>query len=252
MQFADREELAKRQKRRAKQRISDIIWNSLTGLVLIATAAMLGVILLVFANPQSSINPYPPPTLPALVVLSTSTATPVRLPATWTPAPKPTETPRPSITATVESTATPAPESTSASPTAYPTINNGDYPYALEGQPVAMANIVFHPDSTCQWQGVAGKVVDLQGKHVVGLLLKLSGTYNGHTIEMTTISGGASKWYGDSGYEFVLGNKPVDSRSTLAVQVLDQSLQPISARVVFDTFSTCDKNLVLINFKQIR
>lgn len=250
MHFADQEELAKRQQRRARQRRSDIVWNTLTALTLIGAAALIGMVLIIFSNPYISLNPYPPPTMPVLVVLSTSTPTPVRLPPTWTPTASPTETPRPVVSETTQPvlTDTVAVET----PTAYPTTDSGDYPFAVEGQPVAMANIVFHPDYDCQWQGVAGKVVDLQGKHLVGMLLRLTGTYNGRTVDMTTLSGGASKWYGDSGYEFVLGTKAVDSRSTLAVQVLDQSLRPLSARVVFDTYSTCDKNLTLINFRQVR
>lgn len=250
MHFADQEELAKRQKRRARQRRSDIVWNTLTALMLIGALALLGVVLIIFSNPYISLNPYPPPTMPVLVVLSTSTPTPVRLPPTWTPTPRPTETPKPLVSDTLPPTLTL--EIPAASATPYPTTDSGDYPFAVEGQPVAMANIVFHPDYDCQWQGVAGKVVDLQGKHLVGMLLRLTGTYNGRTVDMTTLSGGASKWYGDSGYEFVLGTKAVDSRSTLAVQVLDQSLRPLSSRVVFDTYSTCDKNLTLINFRQVR
>lgn len=248
MHFADHEELAKRQKRRERQRRSDITWNVLTGLVLVATVLLVGVILVISSNPQVSINPFPPPTLPVLVVLPTSTPTAVKMPATWTPTPKPEDTEVLVITATPQST-----NLIEASVTPYPTVNNGDYPFAVEGNPVAMANSVFHAsDPSCEWQGVGGRVVDLQGKPLVGMLIKLTGTYDGHTVEMTTLSGGASAWYGESGYEFVLGSKPFDSRSTLAVQVIDQSLMPISARVVIDTYSTCDKNLTVVNFKQIR
>ncbi len=250
MHFADQEELAKRQRQRDRQRRSDIFWNILTAIVLISTAALIGVVMIIFSNPRISFNPYPPPTMPVLVVLSTSTPTPVHLPATWTPTPRPSETLKPSASMTSQPSATEAVPT--VSPTTYPTSEDGDYPFAVEGQPVSMANIVFHPDYDCNWQGVAGKVVDLQGKHLVGMLIRLTGTYNGRTIDMTTLSGGAAKWYGDSGYEFVLGTKPVDSRSTLAVQILDQSLRPLSARVVFDTYSTCDKNLTLINFRQVR
>ena len=115
-----------------------------------------------------------------------------------------------------------------------------------------MANIVFHTDADCDWQGVAGQVVDLQGRPVVGTLVRLSGFYGDRTIEMTALTGGAQAWYGESGYEFVLGRKPLESTAALFVQLIDQSLRPISARVVFNTYSTCDKNLMLINFKQVR
>jgi hypothetical protein len=86
---------------------------------------------------------------------------------------------------------------------------------------------------------------------VVGTLVRLKGTYNGKTIELTTLTGG-SLWYGESGYEFKLGDKAISSSSSLAIQLNDQSFLPISDRVIFDTYATCDQNLIMINFKQIR
>ncbi len=111
---------------------------------------------------------------------------------------------------------------------------------------------VFHTDGDCNWQGVAGQVVDLQGRAVVGMLVRLTGIYNGKSVTMTTLTGGAQAWYGESGYEFVLGDKPVDSTGLLSVQLTDQSFLPVSEKAVFDTYASCEKNLILINFKQVR
>jgi hypothetical protein len=80
------------------------IWDILA-IVLIAAALIIGAIFLViFVNPDSSVNPFPPPTLPPTVVIPTSTATLVSLPPTWTPVPvilatkAPTSTPYPTET----------------------------------------------------------------------------------------------------------------------------------------------------------
>jgi hypothetical protein len=249
MNFVDHEEIEQRHKRKKNQRNRDVIWNILTGSVLIVIVILIGSMVLIFSNPVIALNPFPPPTMPVLVILPSATPTNVFMPATWTPAAKPTETPRPVLTPTI-GVATP-PAETQPVPTFIPTSGNALYPFTLEGQPIALANIVFRPENTCNWQGVAGRVVDLQGRPVVGTLVRLKGTYNGKTIELTTLTGG-SLWYGESGYEFKLGDKAISSSSSLAIQLNDQSFLPISDRVIFDTYATCDQNLIMINFKQIR
>ncbi len=252
MRFADHDEIESRVKRRARQRRRDITWNLLTGLVILASLSMIGLFVILFSNPHVALNPFPPPTMPVLALVPAGTATPARLPATWTPTARPTETPIPTLTAapvtpTVEATVTDEPL-----PIFTEDPGDSDLPYAIEGVPAAMANTVFHPGDDCDWQGVAGRVVDLQGRPVVGLLVKLTGLYDGRTVDMNTLTGGAAAWYGESGYEFILGNRPVSTNATLAVQLVDQALMPISSRVIFSTYATCDKNLIIINFKQVR
>ncbi len=252
MRFSDPEEIESRFKRRARQRRRDVTWNLLTAVVLMMTIALIGLYLVLFSNPYVAVNPFPPPTMPVLAAASPGTATAVRLPPTWTPTVKPTETPQPSTTSIAPTVKT-EPTNTD-NPLLFFTEEPEDtnLPYAIEGNPAAMANTVFHPGEGCDWQGVAGRVVDLQGRPMVGVVLKLTGLYDGRTVDMTTLSGGAAAWYGESGYEFVLGDKPVSTNVTLAVQLVDQALMPLSNRVIFSTYETCDKNLILINFKQVR
>ncbi len=247
MNYLDHEELAARSKRYKRKQRRDMVWNTLTGLALLATISLVAVLALIFSNPAIGLNPFPPPTMPVLVNLSTPTPSLVYLPATWTPAAGVTIIP-------AEATATPEPiiVATQAAPTFAPTLGDGVYPFALESNPIAMAGTVFHTDMDCNWQGVAGRVVDLQGRPMVGMRVHLTGIYNGKSVEMTTLTGGASAWYGDSGFEFVLGDKAIASMQSLAVQLNDQSFLPISEQVIFDTYDTCDKNLILINFKQVR
>ena len=252
MRFTDQKEIESRVKRRAKQRRRDITWNLLTGLVILLTIGLIGLFLVLFSNPNVALNPFPPPTMPVLAAIPAGTATPVKLPPTWTPTAQPTETPVPTDT-TMSSTATLEPTTTELLVPFFTEEPDGtNRPYAIEGEPAAMANTVFHPGEDCDWQGVAGRVVDLQGRPVVGVVVKLTGVYDGRTVDMNTLTGGAAAWYGESGYEFILGDKPVSANVTLSVQLLDQALMPVSNRVIFSTYATCDKNLVIINFKQVR
>jgi len=73
---------------------------------------------------------------------------------------------------------------------------------------------------------------------------------NGEFIEKITISGTAPQ-YGQAGYEFKLSDQTGDTTQNFNVQLLDQADLPLSEKYYFDTFNDCEKNLILINFKQI-
>lgn len=249
MNFTDRDELAGRLKRRKRRQRRDIFWNFLTICTVIATIALAGVLMLVFSNPYIALNPFPPPTLPALVSLPTSTLTPVALPATWTPTVMATKTPLPE-NATATSTIEPSPTVEDATPSAEVTVNPL-YSFALQGSPASLKSSVFKPSTGCDWQGVAGLVIDMQSKPLVNIGVVLKGTYDGKTISTQTISGTHTE-YGVSGYEFQLGTTPLASTGLLSIQLVDQAGLPMSEQVIFDTYGTCDKNLILINFKQAR
>jgi hypothetical protein len=150
---------------------------------------------------------------------------------------------------TLEATAAtsePTPQTTSTP------FTNGDYLFAIEGKPVGMANTTFHPSLDCNWQGVAGKITDIQGKGISNITIVLTGYYNGKPVEQSSISGVAANFYGDGGYEIVLeiGSAPVASTGQLTIQLKDSSYVPLSPEITFDTYGECDKNLVLINFQQ--
>ncbi|PKN96951.1 MAG: hypothetical protein CVU42_17770 [Chloroflexi bacterium HGW-Chloroflexi-4] len=243
MNFTDHDELDRRMKRRRRRQQSDVFWNFMTVLTLLASISLIGVLLMIYSNPFISINPFPPPTMPVLVILPTSTATPVVLPPTWTPTVAPTETPAP---------ATSTPEILPTETTTYPTAAaNSLYTFGLQAAPSAVKSDTFKPATGCAWQGVAGQVLDLQGRHLVNIGIVLKGTYNGKTISTQSISGTHTE-YGDSGYEFPLSTTPISSTGLLSIQLVDQAGLPLSEQVIFDTFDTCDKNLVLVNFRQVK
>ena len=246
MDFSDHEELDRRLKNRKRRQRSDIFWNFLTVCLVLATIALAGVLMMIFSNPSIALNPFPPPTMPALVIYPTSTPTPMQMPPTWTPTPRVTDTPQ-----LVTVTNTPEPSLTPSSTISG--IQTGDlvYIYALQGAPSAVKSSTFKPETGCSWQGIAGQVLDMQGQHLVSIGIVLKGTYDNKTISMQTISGTHTE-YGDSGYEFQLGTTLLESTGLLSIQLVDQAGQPLSEKVIFNTFDTCDKNLILINFKQIR
>lgn len=235
------------EERKNKTSQNTTIWNILTVLILLSAVCVGGVFLIIAVNPQSGLNPFPPATMPMLVPTKTAAPTSaVILPATWTPTPSPP----PTLTVTPEPTYTLTPEGEQP-----PAENTRDpvegMPFVVQdGNPQYIPNI-YHPDAGCQWLGLGGQVIGLDGGSVLYLSIKLSGSLNGEAVDMITISGTAPQ-YGQAGYEFNLGDQPVNSTQNLYVQLLDQADLPLSEKYYFDTFNDCDKNLILINFKQIR
>ena len=231
-----------------------MILNVLTVAVLIATLCIGGFFLVIFVNPQSSINPFPPATLPPELEFPTATPTPqLVLPATWTPQPTTepaaTYTPRPS--STPAATVTPFPMFTS-SPTAESTEVAGSKPFIVDqGSPVAISSETFHPESGCNWMSVAGQVLDMSGAPLNGVVIKLSGVLAGEYRDQTSLSGVAPQ-YGQAGYEFFLTDEPVASREGLWLQLFNVAGLPMSDKIYFDTFDDCDRNLIFINFRQVR
>jgi hypothetical protein len=160
------------------------------------------------------------------------------------------------ISATGTATATPNPGSTITAVSALPatvtiTPTREIFPYQLSGDPEAFSSDLLRPGLGCDWLVIAGQVWDLTGKEVPGMTLHLFGEIGGYSIDQTTVSGRA-KVYGDSGYEFALENVVVDSDGTLFIQLLDSDGSALSTPYAIETFADCQKNLILINFKQVR
>ena len=231
------------------------VLNCLTVLMLLGVACMVGVFFLIYMNPFLQLNPFPPPTLPPTAFIASPTATiPLNLPPTWTP----THTALPTATATPLPTATDTPSATiftllTPSFTATPTNPAAGYPYDIQkGSPYVIANL-YYPEKGCNWMGVGGQVVDLSGAPVTGLIIRLGGSLPSLQLSQPMLSlTGVALNYGQSGYEFTLGEKPIASRGSLWLQLLDQSGIPLSKQFAFDTFAECDKNLIIINFKKVR
>lgn len=242
------------QQETSKTKFLDHILNIFTGLILVLIAVIIALQVTIYLNPKVTFNPLPPYDLPEALVLEVptqSSATMDSIPtATSELELEPTETPMP--TATQEGTysnGTPVPEVTPVQPTETPF--SGYYAFVVQNDINAIESTLFKPNFGCNWIGVAGQVFDLQGRPVMGVRVWLRGTYNGKRVDLLSLTLESSP-YGPSGFEFTLGDTPLNSTGQLSIQLLDQANIPISDRVYFDTFEDCQKNLILINFKQIR
>jgi hypothetical protein len=232
----------------------NFIWNVLTIITLLSVVCVVGAFVLIFKNPDSSLNPLRPKPLPSPVQMPTATTTPRSiLPPTWTPSP----TLSPTSTATQPPTNTPAPSETPFSlftPTDTPPSSaaNG-YPFQVgDGTPVSTSSVAFHPESRCKWMGVAGQVFDLSGAPISGQQVRVGGFLGGKPVDLLTLTGLTSA-YGTNGfYEFTLGDAPVASNRSLWVQLLDQAGLAMSEKIFFATYDSCDDNLIFVNFKQVR
>jgi hypothetical protein len=238
------------------------IFNIATVLVLLVTACVCIVFATIFLNPYIGFNPFPPPTInPAEITPTVTPTPPVGLPPTWTPTvtsqftPEPTgtNTSVPTFTQPVETQIPPENEATATPEADLPTATpNEEMPFVLHpGDPRVIANIGY-PDLGCDWMGVAGVAFDLTGATIEqGILIQLQGVLGGEAVDMLG-SVGMVDTYGPGSYEFVLGDTPKSSTQTLTIQLFDQAMLPLSNPIPFDTFNDCDKNLILINFNQIR
>lgn len=244
-----------------RRKSTGALWNVLTIVALLGTLVFGILVVLIYTNPYLPLNPFPPPTLPVLAVLPSGTPTPEgMLPPTDTPTFEPsvtitlTGTPSPTPTETLTPTATflPPPLTVSPSPTLRPTATLGGYAFVpQEGSPDAIPYSIYS-DVGCNYMGVGGRVLGLDGSPVTpGVIVRLSGTLDGRRVNMDTLSGTVTE-FGESGFGFQLADHPIASDGGLYVQLLDQSYLPMSDRIYFNTYDTCDRNLIFITFRQVR
>lgn len=235
----------------------DSLWNGLTIVALLATLAALVVLLMIFNNPVSGVNPYPPPasannsalpttTLAASATLTSVTSTDTTADTRFISSETPPAVPSPTVAVVVV-------EATPAQPDVPPTLeptNPSGYAFGLMAQPQGIAASLYQPTRGCSWMGVAGRAFDLKNRPVRGIRVQLTGWLNGRSINLLSLTGTALD-YGPSGYEFSLADAPIATTGWLKIQLLDQSDLPLSSIIVLDTYAECEKNLVLVDFKQI-
>ncbi len=213
-----------------------------TLLILILIVISLYVFGTIFINPNSSMNPFRVPSLPPFIELPTLTPTMRSLPATWTPT---------SWAGSAVSTQSVNPQNTDVVSNSLPTPQGG-YTYILEGQPAGVAGSLFRSGKACEWMGVGGRVTDMQGAAVKGLIVRVGGTVSGIRLDERITVTGIAPSYGISGYEFTLGNVPLALNNAFWIRLEDVSQQPLSDTIFFNTYADCKRNLILINFKKIR
>ena len=228
---------------------SALVWNILTVLVLLGALCIGGVYLMIFTNPNSSLNPMKPIPVDTQVHLPTATITPRQLPPTWTPTPSltpaPTDTPHPTITLVPTSTPIGAPTDTPN-----PNVTTGPMSFELQNPPEAIPARVYHPGIGCNFMGVSGSAFDVRTNAIEGMVVQLGGTLESRLFEtQVTLTGLSAS--GDGRYEFTISDHPIASNGTLWVQLFDQSgLIAMSDKIYFNTYDDCERNMILVNFKQ--
>ena len=236
-----------------RRRRNGKVWNILTIVILVALLCVVSYIILIFIDPNSSLNPFPPPTSNPADATATITVTPrFTLVPSWTPTNASiqiTDTPSPSITPMPTQSSIEIPVSIA------PTDSGNRNEFAFEpqqGSPSAIAGTEFHPDVGCNWTGIAGQATSLNGEAVRGLFVQLGGSMPEVANMDNLIMTGLASQYGPGGFEFTLGNKLIASAGTLWIQLLDQQNLPLSDRIYFSTYDDCQKNLIIIYFTQMR
>ena len=230
--------------RKRPSKIGSFFFNLLTFIVLLAVIIVGASAAAIFFNPYINVgffyNPFPPPTVPALLGSPTPTQTPaVPLPDVWTPTPSGTPAPTDTPTLVPTDTPTPIPSATPLPP-----------PFAVQpGNPVQIPNIAN--DDGCDWMGVGGQVFNLESQPIVNLGIHLEGELDGTPISLDAISGNAPD-IGPSGYVFNLGDHPIASDNTIWIYLHDGSGSPLSNEVFVSTSEECNKNFVMVNWRQVR
>jgi hypothetical protein len=159
-----------------------------------------------------------------------------------------TETMAPTSTLMPTATLTNTPTSTA---TVTPTTEVLSDLFSIQtGSPVFMTNFV-HTTEGCAWQGVAGQVFNSNGLPLINYILKITGNYNGTSVNQIGLTGAVTNTpYGPGSYEFILGNTPIDSQDQLTVQLFNPDGQEVTSPLSINTSSSCSQNLEIINFQQ--
>lgn len=223
------------------------LWDMLSIFLLLITFCVGLYFVAIYMSPNAAYNPLSPARA-AANFLPTPTITQIQLLPTWTSTQASiTETPTLTLvptftlepTVTVVSLITP---SRTPSPTATPKA-------PFSATVTYIDSTIIHPEAGCNWQGIAGTIVDANNADMIGIAIRVSGFYNGKTKNELTVSGIAPA-FGKSGFEFFLSAVPISSDGLLTIQILDQAGLPLSSIIEIDTFSDCSKNLVLVKFKK--
>lgn len=220
------------------------IWDMMSILTLLTTLCIGAYFVAVFTTPTAAYNVLNP----ARNQPPTPTITQIQPPATWTATPPgPTETatltllptftlePSPTLVSLITPSITPTPTRTPKAP--------------FTATVTYIDSTIIHPEAACNWQGIAGTILDANNADMLGIAVRVTGFYNGKSKNELTVSGIAPA-YGKSGFEFFLSTVPVASDKLLSIQILDQAGLPLSDNIPINTYADCGKNLVLVKFKK--
>src|SRR5688572_28103449 len=198
--------------RKPKSRMD--LWDMLSILMIIVTLCIGLYFVAVYLSPNAAYNPFSPANA-AAKMLPTPTITQIQLLPTWTPTQEgitetptltlvPTFTlePSPTVVSLITPSKTPLPSATPKAP--------------FSATVTYIDSTIIHPEAGCNWQGVAGTIVDSNNADMIGIAIRLTGFYNGKTKNELTVSGIAPA-FGKSGFEFFLGTVPISSDGLMSI-----------------------------------
>jgi hypothetical protein len=241
--------------------------NVLAMVFLALSVVSLGWIVIIAVNPYGPLNPFPPAPLagsadlgPLTPIGLAPTAASTKERATSTSAAG-TNTPRlrgdanrhhtravaswrtqrisitghPGAHATVALTPT---ATASMTPRPSPTRSAFTYTAAITYQ--------VHPVQVCDWMGVAGTVMDLQGKPALGAFVHIWGLGN---VDQSVAAGDQPN-YGGSGWEVRLARAQIVGAWNVQLISSPETKIPLSDIYTISMPGDCKKNLARVNFQQ--
>jgi hypothetical protein len=125
-----------------------------------------------------------------------------------------------------------------------PDFSAPDFEYKKQSMSPAYLPNFAHPESGCNWMGVAGQIFDAEGLPTGGLVIVVEGQINGQFVEALGFTG-LAKVYGPEGYEVVLADRA--QPGVFWLQVFDLNSKPLSNIIEFEMTGDCEQNLALIN-----
>jgi len=115
------------------------------------------------------------------------------------------------------------------------------------GTPAGIPNFL-QPGQGCAWAGIGGQVFDLAGEPVSGMMVKVSGVYQGQTLSKVAVTN-SSQGFGPGGYDLYLGSQPQATR-TLTLQLVDVTGAARSQSYRLITYADCQHNLLVVNLRE--
>jgi len=209
-------------KRKRRRLVGNWRHDVIAFIFFVATLGLIWYFSVIWRDPYSSLNPLAKPTPFVLVSVTPDPEAVTNYFATQT-----AEARRPSD-------ATPIPQ-------------NSIFPFI-----VLENSVIYAPNANgngCDWASIAGTVTGLESQPLNNYRINIVDAEDPSNLDVNVFSGSALT-FGDGGFELPLGGSPI--ARDYEVQLLSPSGAPVSEPFTVSTRDSCDENVVIINFQQIR
>ncbi len=150
---------------------------------------------------------------------------------------------------TLVATQTASPTANPTTIPAMPTVVPANLKFTVQdSSPVYIPNFA-HPTEACNWMGIAGQVFNKAGSPMPNVVVVAEGYLDGKPLELISLTSLASA-YGPGGFELPLALKTIASKNAVYLSVYDLDGNLLSNPLALETFTDCEKNLIIANFKE--